>query len=524
MEKQKITNLSDNNPTFSGQQMSLSGLNESTHYDYVLRWSNSDLNIMGAPNKKLERALTYTKKSLDWDPKTHSRKTTFSQEKVYNKTLLNTGGTLVCYQTLQGLLDRVYKLLTNQGLSCKIEDLRIPLNEKPQLQLMHGFRFDQKELLEKALLKQRSGLIAAPTRYGKTVLITNTANAYPNLKTVILAPGVDLLPQLVEAIKKYCPNRDVKGIFTGSKDRVESDDITVCSFDSMHKLDKSSYKLVLIDAPHASVADSRAPQLVEFNNALILGYGATVEGRWQGNDILIEGIIGPILSETTYKKCVEIGALCPIHVYLLKIPYRPLHYKTRNAAYNAYLFNNKKFHETVGSICNDVIPKEWQTLIFIDNEKEACALRPFINDGVLAMDKLMKNKVERQKMFADLKADKVKRCICSNIYSTGVTIDNLKCEINCDDGGGSILSVQKPGRLAEIKPGKKEGVMIDFLFVPDPAIEDPTSFDLLINKDSFNRLLVYQNKGYNITICDSLEEMKSKILENNNYLNKSDNN
>lgn len=508
-----ITNLSEDNPTSfsSNGQLSLSNSN----VDYIIKWSNSDLNIIGAPNKKLERALTYTKKSLDWDSKTHSRKTTFSQEKVYNKTLLNTGGTLVCYQTLQGLVDRVYKLLTNQGFSCRIEDLRIPLNEKPQLQLMHGFRFDQKELLEKALIKQRSGLVAAPTRYGKTVLITNTANAYPNLKTAVLAPGVDLLPQLVEAIKKYCPNREVKGIFTGSKDRVESDDITVCSFDSMHKLDKSSYKLVLIDEPHASVADSRAPQLVEFNNALILGFGATVEGRWQGNDILIEGIIGPILSETTYKKCVEIGALCPIHVYLLKIPYKPLHYKTRNAAYNAYLFNNKKFHETVGAICNTVIPHEWQTLIFIDNEKEACALQPFVANSVLAMDKLMKNKSERQQMFADLKADKVKRCICSNIYSTGVTIDNLKCEINCDDGGGSILSVQKPGRLAEIKPGKKEGIMIDFLFVPDPAIEDPTTFDLLINKDSFNRLLVYQNKGYNITICDSIEDMKTQILKNN---------
>jgi superfamily II DNA or RNA helicase len=484
--------------------------------DYILKWSNSDLIIIGKENKKLERALTYTKKNLEWDPRSFSRKTVFTQEKVYNKTILDTTNSLVKYQTLQGLLDSIRIVLEKQKLSYQIEDYRIPMY-RPKLERMFGFRFNQKDLITKALLCDRSGLVRAPTRYGKTVLITNTINAYPDTKIAVLAPGVNLLPQLVEAIKKYCPDREVKGLFSGSKDKIESDDVTVCSLDSMHKLDKDSYKLILIDEPHAIATNDRAPQIVEFSNARILGFGATTEGRYDCRDIYIEGLIGPVLSEVTYKEAVDMGALCPIHVYCLKIPYVPRNYKQRQTAYAAYLFKNEEFHNTVGEICNNVIPKDWQTLIFIDNEKEAEALVSKIDDGIIAMDKRFKTSKDREQMFKDLKDEKIKRCICSNIYSTGVTIDNLKCEINCDDGGGSILSVQKPGRLAEIKDGKKEGIMIDFIFEPQikPGFQASTA-DLQIQKDSFNRLMTYQKKGYIISIFNTIDELKENLNLNNN--------
>lgn len=479
--------------------------------DYQLNWSNSDLTIVGAPNKKLERALTYTKKELVLDPRTYARKTSFSQEKVYNRKELTSSSCQ--YQTLQGLLDLIRTTLDKQKLTYEIRDLRLPL-PKPQLERMHGFRFNQKELITKALLCERSGLVRAPTRYGKTALIANVINAFPDTKIAVLAPGVNLLPQLMEAIARYCPDREIRGLFSGSKDRIESDDVTVCSLDSMHKLDKGSYKIVLIDEPHTIATDDRAPQIVEFENARILGFGATTEGRYDGRDIYIEGLIGPVLSEVTYQEAVAMGALCPIHVYCLKIPYKVMGHKLRNTAYNAYLFKNEKFHNIVGEICNDVIPEDWQTLIFIDNEKEAMALSQKINNGVIAMQKRFKTTKVREETFKDLKEEKIKRCICSNIYSTGVTINNLKCEINCDDGGGSILSVQKPGRLAEIKPGKKEGIMIDFIF--EPVGEGASTADLQVQKDSFNRLLTYQQKGYTISIFDNVKDLKEELLKNNN--------
>lgn len=478
--------------------------NKPTGVIYLLTWSNSDLQIVGPKNDKLEKLLSFTKKELVMDFRTYQRTTKRSNVKVFNVNL-NYGPGIVCYQTFQGLLDRVKALLEKQGHSVIVNDSRIPFKE-PKFSRMQGFRFNQEELTKQLLSANRSGLLTAPTRFGKSVIITNIINAFPDTKTLVLAPGVDLLPQLVDTIKKYCVGeRDVKGIFSGSKDKFESDDITVCSFDSMHKLDKGSFKLIIIDEAHAAVSDSRLPQLLEFTNARIYGLGATLEGRWSGNDICIEGVIGPVLAGVSYLEAVEMGALCPIHAKIIKVKYTPKGYKNRNTAYNNYLFKNKEFHELLGKLSNEIIPKDWQTLVFINNEEEAKAIQPYVAGSVLAMDKLMKNKKERQELFKSLKDDEIKRCICSNIYSTGVTIDNIRCIINADTGGGSILSVQKPGRLAEIKPNKTAGYMFDFLFEPTEPCD---GVDYMIARDSKARLATYKDKGYKIDIYESIDDIK----------------
>lgn len=470
---------------------------------YIFKWTNYDLTIIGPKNEKLEKKLAYVKKDLVFNPRTYSRETRRQEIKVFN--IISDKNGIITYQTMQGLLDFAKSILEKQHCLVKVLDERIPM-PAPDLSNMFGFRFNQREKTEELLRADRSGLLCAPTRYGKSVVITNIINAYPNVKTVVIAPGVDLLPQLVDTIKKYCPEREVSGIFSGSKTQYMSDDITVCSMDSLHKLDKESVKLLLIDEPHAAVSEKRAEQLFEFSNARILGFGATLEGRWSGNDIMIKGLIGPVLSNITFTEAVELGALCPIDVKVVKIPYTPKGFSNRNTAYKTYVFQNKKFHETVGNIANNIIPKEWQTLLFINNENEATALQKYVNDSELAMDKLFKNKKDRTAMFERLKLDEVKRCICSNIYSTGVTIDNIRCAVNCDGGGGSILSVQKPGRLAEIKPNKKAGYLIDFLFYPTTS--DGSSTDFMICNDCKARINVYKEKGYNIEYYDNWEDIK----------------
>lgn len=471
---------------------------------YVLEWSNYDLKITGPKNDKLEKKLVYIRKELVFNPKTYSRETRRSTVKIFN--ILSEKNGIVVYQTFQGLVDKVMSLLKkdkdNQVL---LQDKRIPF-PKPKLENMFGFRFNQKEKTLELLKADRSGILNAPTRYGKSVIMTNIINAFPGVKTVLAAPGVDLLPQLIDTIKKYCPGREVSGIFTGSKTQYMSDDITVCSLDSLSKLDKDSVKLLMIDEVHAAVSEARSHQLCQFHNARILGFSATTEGRYSGNDCFIEGIVGPILSKITFQEAVSLGALCPIEVKIVKIPFTPLGYKNRNAAYKNYVFQNPKFHEVIANITNNIIPKDFQTLLFIDNENEAKALQPSINNSEIAMDKLFANKSARTEMFERLKNNELKRCLCSNIYSTGVTIPDIRCVVNCCGGGGSILSVQKPGRLAEIKPGKKAGYLIDYLLVPTSNVG--SSIDFMIANDCKARIKVYEEKGYKIDYFDNIEDIK----------------
>ena len=177
-----------------------------------------------------------------------------------------------------------------------------------------------------------------------------------------------------------------------------------------------------------------------------------------------------------------------------------------------------RFNTLVKAVSDHYIPKEWQTLIFIDNTKQGDLLNLFVNDGVMAVAQRMSDK-QRQAMFEQVRASEIKRCICTNIYATGVTIPEIKCIINASGGGGSITATQKPGRLAEIRPGKKAGYLIDFVFVPKRQPTRPShvwgeektprvdsSWESVVN-EGWTRVKTYEANGYDVWVIDDLDKI-----------------
>ena len=473
-------------------------------------WFSGSLTVMGS-FPELEKVLSYTKKSLDWNPQKGRRETSRSVEKMY--TVIHDGPENRTIMTMQGFKDLVIRTCQKNNKALEFYDHRRAMPQ-PRMSLATGFRLNQQELFEKLLNTGESGLLKAPTRYGKTIMITNTAKVFPRVKTVVAAPGVDLLGQLVEQLREWLPGREVKGIFTGSRNRIPSDDITVCSFDSLQKLNPDDVHLLLIDEPHASVSESRAPLLARFKNARIYGFGATLEGRYDGADKLMTGLIGPIHAERTFTEAVEEGAICPIKVYFIKVPFEAWSCGTRDAAYRKLVWKNQYLFELVREITRSKIPEDWQTLLFIDQKKQADLLSLFVDDSEVAVASRMKAK-DRKALFEKMSQGQVKRCIATSIYAQGVTFPDLRVMINTSGGGGSISSVQKPGRLAEVRPGKERGYLIDMLFecVDDPrnnvqeSVSDSSTMWRQVINDCYARMRTYGKMGYAVEVIDSINDL-----------------
>lgn len=356
-----------------------------------------------------------------------------------------------------------------------------------------------------------------------TTCLINTARAFPGLKTVVTAPGIDLLKQLQDDFVRAFPNRKITGLYTGSKHTIQSEDITIVSIDSLDKCDMHGTKLVLIDEPHAAVSESRAPVLARFINARKIGFGATLTGRFDNADILIKGCIGPVLSEVTYREARDMGAVAPIKVAFLRRKFDAFNAGHRDVAYNKLILQNPDFHKFIAQICREAIPPEWQTLIFIKNERQALGIHAEIPDGTIVMAKRLTTK-ERLAVTEQVKQNLVKRCICSDVYSQGVTFHEVRALINAGGGGGSISCVQKPGRLAEIRPGKKCGVVIDVLWDPQSSalksmrhLPLTDALDMLPNpdanhwravvRDAWARHKIYEEKGYEISYHDDIASL-----------------
>ena len=519
-------------------------------------WSNCDLIVMGPQLKmnELKSILGYKEKNMVM--KKFKLQTQFTrvdifeeitaqevasneylQSKYLETVVANNFSPVSCIITYQGMIDRVIEFIKNNGslIGGSIKDCREKF-PKPMLDRMYGFRGNQEELTKQFLLKDRSGGFKAPTRYGKTTVITNICRAYPRINGVpqipiiITTPGNDLLPQLIESLKSKLDGREIKSIYSGETFKGISNDITVVSPDSMHKVPKDNKCIVIADETHAFGSELRSMGLNEFKNARFYTIGATNTGRYDGSDLLVEGIFGPTLVETTYNECVKLGMLCPIHVKIVRVPFKPFLCKDRKKAYKEIVYNNNKLAEIVNQLSNDVIPRDWQTLIFIAMEKQGEFLKKSMTEDIpIAMQKTFKSIRVRREFFRMLENDEIKRCLCSRIYSTGVTIPNIRVIINIEGGGGSISSVQKPGRLAEIKPNKKAGYLIDFLFYPD--YESVPGWDLmdairrkeykssacnLVYYDSLNRIKSYKKTGYYMEFYESsdIKNIKFEDLEN----------
>lgn len=354
-------------------------------------------------------------------------------------------------------------------------------------------------------------------------VLINIARCFPDSNIVITAPGKDLVRQLFSEAKLMLSPRPVKMLGGGkNSSRIADDGVLVCSTDSLHKVDKDATDVLITDEPHAVATDTRIPQFNAFTRARRYGLGATLTGRFDNRDKIIEGLIGPVLTKVTYKEAVAEGAICPIEVVLIKYTFDPWPCSWFPQALSRVYHKNNKVAALTRYVCDNLIPPDWQTLLFVKNEEHAEFMSHSLSGckWPVAMAKLLTSK-ERNTLTDEVKNSVHKRVICSDIYSQGMTFSDVRCLINLSGGGPYTSTIQKPGRLAEIRPdiGKTHGLLVDFMPVPTywpttSQMKDQVWRALTQNADA--RLEEYKTIGYGIHTVENPGQlnavMKSLVL------------
>lgn len=420
----------------------------------------------------------------------------------------------------QGFWKSLGDHLVKKGHMVTHEDVRPRILDYPDYgRALRCLRPYQRKWIVDALKTGFSGLIGAPTRFGKSYGMTAIAEAFPKAVTVVVAPGTDLCEQLYAHFKEVLPHRDMRAVYTGSPHRNQGEDITICSLDSLHKMDPNLTELLIIDEPHAIVSDGRAPKVAEFARARKYGFGATLKGRFDQKDRLIEGLIGPVISNVTYKEAVSMGAIAPLKVVFLKIPFSKDtltgRRMERDAVYERLLTRSSRTAALVKKIVDDVIPPDWQTMAFIKDEKQAefyleNAMPP---TGTIAMAKRLK-KTERREVTQGIVDNRIIRVLASNIYVQGLTFPALKVVLNLAGGGANTTAIQKPGRLLQKLPWKNYGVMFDFMFeCRDQEMEtrDNPPYRGIVN-ECWARYHAYKEIGYDVEFVEDSERAREIVI------------
>jgi len=467
------------------------------------------------PPPSLKNTLTYWKRELMFDEVRHIRAVKGHYEDLYSID----GNTLT---TLPGFGHKILEHFRKTGIKYSIVDKRIPLPEPDIEKACQGLRNHQFEPVIQMLLSG-GGILSSSTGTGKTVMAASIIKAFnpDDLKmrgtplTVFAAPDKDINRKNWEELRVLLPDREVGLVMSGVKNF--SEDVQVITLDSLHLLDPEDIGILIVDEVHSSASETRVETISKIANAARWGVSATPSGRFDGGDMLIEGLFGPVVYQLTYQDAVRLGALVPIEVYWVKAPSPSvgmsyyLKYKNRDSKIRAAIINNPPYSKLVAQLLNK-IPESKSVLCFTQwiaqmaNIHAHCPNVEYVHaqtkDGVGTICPITPK--HRKELYDRMASGEIRKMLATHCWKQGVNFKALDIVVNASGGSSDIAAKQIPGRASRRADGKDKAYVVDFIHEWD-VNEDGKPGPLLASDMSRKRS--YRDLGFKQYTVDSINEL-----------------
>ena len=445
--------------------------------------------------------------------------------------------------TFAGFRFKIYDLLSKYA-PISVVDNRDPawLFPQPNVDNLGAFKHGQMEALE-LVWKNDGGIIDCSTAWGKTEEIAKICASYadvPDYKIVIVGPGLDIVDTIRKRLAQY--NID-SGQVGGGRDIRRQ--VTVCSSMSLMKLedngDLQNTRLCLFDEVHRCVAPTSRQALIRMNNARMFGLSATVDGRADKGEIVIEAFFGRRICTVTYQEAVANKVVSPMHVVMVETPGKELDVSDPTSKTRHGIWRNGARNQVFASIAAQLVemgqvliltqtlehayniykllPAEWQLVYSghpktklqneqrafrkkLENEPQAVQesfprkprtlvraekmVEEFEKDGLQPM-----TKTRRRQLADQFASGQIRGVVATKIWSTGVDFPQLQFVMRVDGSTSEIQSGQASGRASRRSDdtGKTVGIVIDG--------EDKFDDSLVSRRQA--RVRVYKRNGWTIT-------------------------
>jgi len=347
--------------------------------------------------------------------------------------------------------------------------------------------------------------------------------------TVVTTPEQDITRKDYNDLVKLLPDRKV-GLVMGSVKKY-SDDVQVVTLDSIHHIDPDSIGILITDECHCASSEGRTDMLLRASRAARWGVSATPDGRYDGRDLVTEGLFGPVVYRRSYQQGVADGALVPINVCWLEIPEpdmgldKYLRYKTRAGKYRNGLYRNECHNSIVAEVLRHIDPAIHQTLCImphIDQMSQIIRLCPDVryvhaktSTDALA-DEQCRNlqgvsTAERRAIYEGMADGTIRKIVSTHVYKQGVNFPQLSIVLNAGGGGSEIAAKQIPGRESrriDDSYGKECSYLVDFRHTWDTETNKQNRVvPGPILKDDISREKYYSSLGFNQTWYKSVDEL-----------------
>jgi len=468
----------------------------------------------------LRQALTYTNKAKVYELARLKKNPWFVNqhgEEAYAEKLAELKAeTKVCLLkedskglwTYSGLLDRLMKngFLKYQSRVKYPEAVGMPWDKVPKF----NDRYYQKQMHDN-LISVRHGAVEVGTGLGKSQVIRNLTRTL-GLKTLVVAPSKSIAKMLYSDFAEHFGRKKVGLYGDGKKDAKKQ--IVVGLFQSLCRVEENSpdwkelkkTEALIVDESHLTPA-STLKQVCEglAANTPYRFFFSGTQMRNDGADLLLEGIIGPVVYSMDVKRGVDEGFLSKPNFFVVDMV-SPYSYLSNNpdAMLDRHFYSNAAMYKRAADIANkSVALLGHQVLILIDEVTQFQHIWPHLRHQVgFAHGGLTKTnrttvpeqfwKDDPDELVARLNAGDLPILVGTSCISIGTDIRTPKTLINLQGGTSEVKIRQAIGRGTRRENGVKEEFnYFDFrMRVKSPADPD---FEAITERHARIRESIYHD-------------------------------
>lgn len=414
-----------------------------------------------------------------------------------------------------GLLPYVLSFAKDRDYDVDIQD-DLDYNNECSLQEVSDFATDlnipltprdyQLEAVAHCIRNDRA-LILSPTSSGKSLIIYLLTQFYQDYKTIIVVPTVSLVHQMNTDMISYGYTGTNKLITAGVDKENIQDNITITTWQSIHKMPKKwfdQFGIVIGDEAHLFKAKSLTSIMTKMTNCKYrFGFTGTLDDT-ETHRLVLEGLFGGVKSFVKTKDLIASGTVADLTIKILVLKYSEETCKSFKSI--------TKYHDEMDFIVRNERRNKFITNLVHSLEGNTLLLFQYVDKHGKVLYEQIKHKLDpKRKIFfvsggTDAETRESIRAITERedgavivasygTFSTGVNIRNLHNVIFASPSKSKIRNLQSIGRGLRKSESKKACTLYD--------IADNLQHGQKINytlKHLYERVKVYNQEQFKYKI------------------------
>lgn len=257
----------------------------------------------------------------------------------------------------------------------------------PKLKKIKFYKWQEKAL--STMLPEKRGIWIAPTAAGKTILYIGIMKAL-NTSSVVIVHTKALFNQTYKELCKFFPIKDVGQIGDSKKDIKKYNVGMVKTMANLKEDYSYTFGLIIIDeCHHASILKTVSKrkkktgiytQVLQRTNAPYR-YGVTATRPPQeSKQLIMEGLLGPVLGKTTYKELIEEGIIAKPKMIFELVPPNKKYNKLKSSYVKVYekgIVKNRMRNQLIIKAAKEQMEQGRSVLIIIERLEHGKELLKF---------------------------------------------------------------------------------------------------------------------------------------------------